>query len=141
VRNLPYLHTPKYSMMLTRQNSNGRAPAFVTYCAPTVSPVVIAEAYTQVNRCKFTSGHGYLPRILLLIIILHATSNTKVLQCGSSKVTNSTSGRRKVRYCGSVVIVSNFPPSQPVMTVNLFLDLSAGSGKSILWYVILQRFW
>ena len=111
--------------------------------SPTVllSPVVIAEAYTQANRYMSPSGHGYLPQILLLIIMLHATSNTKVLQCGSSKVANSTSGRRKVPYCGSVVIVSNFPPSQPVMAVDVFLDLSAGSGKSILWCVVLQRFW
>ena len=111
--------------------------------SPTVlpSPVVVAEAYTQVNRCKFTFGHGYLLRILPSIIMLHVTSNTKVLQCGSSKVLNSTNGRRKVRYCGSVVIVGNFPPSQPVMTVNIFLDLSAGSGKSILWCAVLQRFW
>jgi len=28
------------------------------------------------------------------------------------------------------------PPSQPFMTVNPFPDLSAGSGKSILWCVV-----
>ena len=101
------------------------------------SSIVIAEPCTQVNRCRLTFGRGYLPRIPPSIIILHATSNTKVLQCGLSKVTNSTSGRRKVHYCGSVVIVSVFPPSQPFMAVNVFLDLLAGSGKSILWCVIL----
>ena len=72
------------------------------------SSIVIAEPCTQVNRCRLTFGRGYLPRIPPSIIILHATSNTKVLQCGLSKVTNSTSGRRKVHYCGSVVIVSVF---------------------------------
>jgi len=34
-----------------------------------------------------------------------------------------------------------FPPSQPFMTVNIFLDLSAGSGKSILWCVASQPHW
>ena len=101
------------------------------------SLIVIAEPCVQVSRCGLTFGRGYLPQILPSIIILHATFSTKVLRCGLSKVENSTSGRRKVQYCGSVVIVSVFPTAQPFMTVNGFLDPLAGSGKSILWCVIL----
>jgi len=105
------------------------------------TPTGITEVYTQVNRCKLNFGHGSLPQTLPSIIILHATSSTKVQQCGSSKVANSTSGRKKVRYCGSVVIVSFFLLFGPFMTVNIFPDLSAGSGKSILWCVISQQLW
>ena len=71
-------------------------------------PIVIAEVCTQVNRSKLNSGHGSLPRILPSIIMLHATFSTKVLQCGSYKVASSMSGRRKVLYFGSVVIVRYF---------------------------------
>jgi len=34
-----------------------------------------------------------------------------------------------------------FPPSRLFMTVNVSLDFSAGSGKSILWCVVSQPLW
>ena len=77
----------------------------VRYILVVSSPIVIADAYSQGISCERSFENGSLLRIPRSIIIPRATSSTKERHHGSSSVTNSTSGRRTVHYCGSVAIV------------------------------------
>jgi hypothetical protein len=103
-------------------------------------PIAMAKKCAQVTSFERSSEHGYLPPILLSIIILRVTSSTKEQQCGLSRETNSTTGGRAVHYCGFVAIVRFSLLVNPYVAVNSFLEISAGSGKSILWYTGSQRF-
>ena len=69
------------------------------------SPIVTTEAYSQGTSYGGSFENGSLLRMLPSIIIPRAASSTKERQRGSSRVTNSMSGRRTVHYCGSVAIV------------------------------------
>jgi len=59
---------------------------------------------------------------------------------GSLKVKPSKHGKRRDPCCGSTANVSVFSSSIPLMCVD---DISAGSGKSVLWYawLALVLFW
>jgi hypothetical protein len=98
--------------------------------------IVVAEKCVQGASCERSSERGYLPPTLLSIIILHAIPSMKEQQCGLSRETNSTNGGRTVRYCGFVAIVRSSLLVNPYVTVNIFPKISAGSGKSILWYAV-----
>ena len=96
--------SPTHACRLWKQqstNSNVRLIFVVS------SLVVIAEAYSQGISYERSLENGSLLRIPRSIIIPRTTSSTKERQRGSSRVRNSTSGRRTDRYCGSVAIVRN----------------------------------
>ena len=108
----------------------------VRYSLMFPSLIVVAEAFSQGIGCEKSFKHGSLPLILPLIITQRATYTMTELQRGSSKAANSTSGRITDHYYGSVAFVCLSLPCKPFMTVDVFLGVSAGSGKSILWYVV-----
>ena len=73
-----------------------------------LSSLHIAEAYSQGVSYGRSFENGSPLRIPPSIITPRATSSMRERQCGSSRVTNSTSGRRTVRCCGSAAIVCFF---------------------------------
>ena len=95
----------------------------VRYILVVSSPFVIAEAYLQGISYERNFESGSLLQIPPSIIILRARSSTKERQRGSFRVTNSTSGRRMVHYCGSVETVCFSP-----LVVGLSLPLIYFSG-------------
>ena len=94
----------------------------VRYTLVVLSSLHIAEAYSQGVSYERSFENGSPLRIPLSIITPRATSNLKELQHGSSRVTNSTSGRRTVRCCGSAAIVCFF------LLVSLSLPLRSFPG-------------
>ena len=112
----------------------------VRYSLMVPSLIVVAEAFSQGIGCKKSFKHGSLPQVLPSIITQRATHTMTELQRGSSKAANSVSGRITDRYYGYVAFVCLSLPRRPFVAVDIFLGFSAGSGKSILWYVIPGRF-
>ena len=76
---------------------------------------------------------GSLPRIPPQIIISHVVPATREQRPGSSKAVFTNSGSRQLS-CGSMANVSSVP--SPLLSTPLTLIFIAGSGKSVLWFVV-----
>ena len=101
---------------LQLMNNNVRSSLMIS------SPIVIAELYPQGISYERSFENGSPLQIPLSIIIPRATFTMKERQRGSSRVTNSSNGRRTVHCCGSAEIVCFF------LLVNLSLPLTSFPG-------------
>ena len=79
----------------------------VSYPVTLLLFVVVVEAHSQGVSRERSFGHGSVLRILPSIMAQPAIPSTTAQQCGLSEAPDSMSGRRIVRYCGSVAIVRN----------------------------------
>ena len=67
--------------------------------------ILTIETYLQAISHERCFGHGSILRILPSITVQRTTLNTTAQRRVSSNVADSMSGKRMVRYCGSVEIV------------------------------------
>ena len=110
------------------RHSRGRK-AFVL-----ISLLLISRAYLSPQRASYTRDcrTGYHHQIPPQIIISHARPITTERHPGFSKAVFSKSGNRLL-YCG---FMANVPLFLPLLYIPLTPIFVAGSGKSVLWYVI-----
>jgi methyl-accepting chemotaxis protein len=90
------------------------------------------ETRVQETSLEKSSGNGSLHRTPPSIIMLPATPTTRGPQRGLPTAIPSTSGREMALYCGSVGIV-RCAPTLTIVVANFSFNVTAGSGKSILW--------
>lgn len=96
----------------------------------------IAEDIWQATGCKRTFSVGCLRQIRGSIIILPAKLIIVAPLRGSHKEASSLNGNQLLPSCGSTAYVSILPTILLLLLIDS--DVLAGSGKSILWYILLQ---
>ena len=92
------------------------------------------QSSSQGASCERKFKNGCTHQIPQQITTLHAKPTTRAQQHGFSKVAFSNSGSRRLLCCGSMANVPSF--SSPLSYTPLTLVFVAGSGKSVLWFVL-----
>jgi hypothetical protein len=115
--------------VLNRVLIDGEAKAFLCYLRIPEHAYQTSSKASYERNCK----SGSLLRIPPQIIISHARPTTREQRPGSSKAVFSNSGS-PLLSCGSMANVRSF--SSPLLHTPLTPIFVAGSGKSVLWFVI-----
>ena len=103
------------------------------------SPSLTIQLLTSLQGSNYGKvlGNGNLQQIRPRISNSWAIVNTRVLQSGLSKATSATNGRRPALCCGFMGNVCFFLQGFGDLMDHIFS--SAGSGKSVLWFVVPPR--
>ena len=94
-----------------------------------------AQPFFQGANCDKTFVDGSRHQILPQITTSHATLVTREQQSGSFREVSFENGSRLVLCCGFTGSVRSFLFPFPIYS-HRRLSLIAGSGKSILWFVV-----